>query len=186
MDIVSASQRLRLTDHVTNLSPERIMVWGEPGPFILYCTNQTNPGFHHHRMSADCYFGVTSHSMIFTNHVWLFRKKNKEPLWSCCTKLQWPKKSQQVFMNGKLAFGRCNTYFNVSCCFSCLCIVQCHGYWSVWSMERDKNSFFFKPCVSLSLFCWTGETVKHTRDKDRTNRTDRKSWLFVYPWQTHR
>lgn len=54
-------------------------------------------------------FGVTSRSLIFRNDLWLFRKKLCDPVVTNCSDL----KSQEVFMNGKLAFGKCNTYFNV-------------------------------------------------------------------------
>lgn len=131
--------RLRLRGHVTTVSA------GSHGPwriwsFILSCTKQTGPGGHSHRTSADCYFGVTSHSMTFTNHLWLLRK-SKEPLCDgvgrSCSDLKCLNNKYLWMENGEWASGRCNTYFNVSCCFSCLCIVQCHGYWSVWSTERD-------------------------------------------------
>ncbi len=79
-------------------------------------------------------------------------------------------KSQEVFMNGNLAFGRCNTYFNVTF-FSCLCIVQCHGYWPVWSINRDKQCFFKTCCPSVSflfkeVLMSPGNTKVHTQSTE--------------------
>lgn len=92
--------------------------------------------------------GVASRSSISRNHFWLFRRKKTQLCDSVvrnCSELK-----SQVFMNGNLAFGRCNTYFNV--CFWCLCIVQCHGYWSVSSIEVINSAFSFKLFVRLFLF----------------------------------
>lgn len=106
-------------------------------PSMLYCTKKPNTS-HTHRMSADCYF-MCHVTLIFLEMIsgYLEEKKLCDSVVRNCSELK-----SQVFMNGKLAFGRCNTYFNVTF-FSCLCIVQCHGYWSDWRINRDKQCFFF-------------------------------------------
>lgn len=104
-------------------------------PLMLYCTEEWHLTLLTHRMSADCYFTCHIHANLLRNDFWLFRNKREKNLLILFVSSSELK--SQVFMNEKLAFGRCNTYFNVTF-FSCLCIVQCHGYWSDWSIDRDK------------------------------------------------
>lgn len=73
-------------------------------------------------------FRVTSRSSIFRNDFWLCRKKLCDSVVRNCSEL----KSQEVFMNGKLAFGRCNTYFNVTFFFMPL---YCAMSWVLTSLK---------------------------------------------------
>lgn len=85
-------------------------------PLMLYCTEEWHLTLLTHRMSADCYF--TCHiTLILENDFWLFRNKREKK--SVDSVVGYSELKSQVFMNGKLAFGRCNTYFNVTF-FSCL------------------------------------------------------------------
>lgn len=101
------------------------------------CTVQTKWHFSHPQNVCWLLFYVSHHAHLFRNDFWLFRKKLCDSVVRNCSELK-----SQVFMNGKLAFGRCNTYFNVTFFFMPL---YCAMSWVLIRLKyhRDKQCFFY-------------------------------------------
>lgn len=123
------------------------------------CTVQTKWHFSHPQNVCWLLFYVSHHAHLFRNDFWLFRKKLCDSVVRNCSELK-----SQVFMNGKLAFGRCNTYFNVTFFFMPL---YCAMSWVLIRLKyhRDKQCFFLQPVVRLFFFF--NATIQQNITKDR-------------------
>lgn len=118
-------------------------------PLMLYCTEEWHLTLLTHRMSADCYF--TCHiTLIFLEMIsgYLETKEKK----SVDSVVSSSELKSQVFMNGKLAFGRCNTYFNVTF-FHAFVLCNVMGTDQTEVSTVINNAFFLN--ILLSACCFT-------------------------------
>lgn len=95
-------------------------------------------------MSADCYF-MCHVTLIFLEMIsgYLEEKKLCDSVVRNCSELK-----SQVFMNGKLAFGRCNTYFNVTFFFHAFVLCNVMGTDQPEESTVINNAFFFYNLLS--------------------------------------